>query len=282
MPQDQTNLFGLKKTFRAASRQHRGMRFLAVYLGMAILVGFLALVSLAPQVSEKLGTLSVKKQLQESQAATNINPQGPCKPYGDVNLDTKVNTVDAQLILRNVAGLTTFTEVQKQNADVDANGKVTSVDSLLIQRYISGLITTFPVCSKVVLPSTPVPPATPSNLTVSVSCNYGKPQLTFSWRDNATNETAYYIDINTRAWTSESSPAPWGHQTLAQNSTNFVWNALTPIQITTGDAIIPANNSTYYWRVRSYSANTGLYSPSVYPANSLVPPGTPVKTSTCS
>ncbi|MBI4038010.1 hypothetical protein HY382_03125 [Candidatus Curtissbacteria bacterium] len=149
MPQDQTDLFGLKKTFKAASNQHRGMRFLAVYLGLAFLVGFLGLVSLAPQVGEKLGTLSVKKQTQESQA-TYFNPKGPCYPYGDVNYDGLVNATDSQQILKVVAGTIQFKSDPKY-ADVDADGKVTSVDALLIQRYIAGLITTkpeWPVCRK--------------------------------------------------------------------------------------------------------------------------------------
>lgn len=61
--------FGIKKTLHDASKQDQGTRFLTVYVGIGFIVAFLAIVSLAPQVGEKLGTLSVKKQTQESHAA---------------------------------------------------------------------------------------------------------------------------------------------------------------------------------------------------------------------
>lgn len=44
-------------------------KYLSVYLGLAVIVVFLATVSLVPQVSQKLGSLQAKKQTQQSQAA---------------------------------------------------------------------------------------------------------------------------------------------------------------------------------------------------------------------
>lgn len=73
MPNDPTDLFGFKKTLKAASRQNRGMRFLAVYIGLAVFVAILGVISLAPQLGNRLGTLSVKKQSQQSEAATTTN-----------------------------------------------------------------------------------------------------------------------------------------------------------------------------------------------------------------
>lgn len=56
------------------SRLKRGIKkdnpskFLAVYLGLSLVIVFLVAVSLAPQLSQKLGTLQTKKQTQQSQA----------------------------------------------------------------------------------------------------------------------------------------------------------------------------------------------------------------------
>ena len=47
---------------------------MTLYIGAASLLVFLALVSLAPQVGERLGALSVKKQTQESLAAALQSP----------------------------------------------------------------------------------------------------------------------------------------------------------------------------------------------------------------
>lgn len=43
-------------------------RFIAVYLGVGVIISFLFLASLAPQLGEKFGTLSVQKKSQESRA----------------------------------------------------------------------------------------------------------------------------------------------------------------------------------------------------------------------
>jgi hypothetical protein len=96
----------------------------------------------------------------------------PCDGYGDVDFDGYVTSVDANFILRYVAGLTNFTSEQKRRADVNGNGEIESVDALLILRYVADLTKTFNVCST-------LPPSAPSatGTVTSGTCNF---QATFS------------------------------------------------------------------------------------------------------
>jgi len=128
-------------------------KLLAVYIGIGIIIGFLVLLSLAPQVGQRLGFLSQKKQAQESQAAYKI-PMGPCYPYGDVNFDRVVNIADVNLVKKDSLRLTFE---QKMRADVDADGKVTSTDAEIILKYHSGQLSSFPVCLKT--KASPIPTA---------------------------------------------------------------------------------------------------------------------------
>jgi len=136
-------------------------RFIAVYLGAGVIIAFLFLASLAPQIGEKLGTLSVKKQTQKSEAATPSKPrpttvnaiQGSCplstdpsKYYGDIVAPFgRIDNNDSQSILRIVAGLPNdqvtpqraYNETEKQLADVDGKGGVTSADALHVLKLIS-------------------------------------------------------------------------------------------------------------------------------------------------
>ncbi len=88
--------------------------------------------------------------------ATGLSPQGPCYPLGDVNVDGKVDSVDALLILRYVAALPITGTFNQQNGDVNRDGKTDSVDALLIQRYITGLDTTFTGCTTSTPTTSPV------------------------------------------------------------------------------------------------------------------------------
>lgn len=152
MPSD-NNLdpFGLRRAAEAARRGPNHIKFLFLFVGTGIVMSFLVLVSLAPQIGDKLGTLSAQKKYQQTQAALNIKPQGPCLPYGDVNYDRLVNSTDSRQILQVVAGQLQFKSDPKY-ADVDADGTVTSKDALLIQRYLAGLISRFPACPKTSIP----------------------------------------------------------------------------------------------------------------------------------
>ena len=118
-------------------------QFLSLFVGLALILSFLALASLAPQVGNQFGSLSTKKQ---SQTALAVSTPPPCDGYGDVDLDGDVDMVDGIKISRFVAELETPTQEQRRRADVDADGQITMVDYLKISRYVAGLDLTFPVC----------------------------------------------------------------------------------------------------------------------------------------
>lgn len=61
------------------------------------------------------------------------------KIQGDANLDGKLSVIDAKLILKNVANLTTFSEEQTLAADMNGDGKITVVDAKRILKIIAGL-----------------------------------------------------------------------------------------------------------------------------------------------
>lgn len=66
--------------------------------------------------------------------------------YGDVNMNGKVDSFDATLILRQVAEKSNLAEeYQKKVALVSGRGELTSFDATLILRYIVGKIDSFPV-----------------------------------------------------------------------------------------------------------------------------------------
>ncbi len=64
--------------------------------------------------------------------------------YGDVNLDFKVNVLDATEIQRYKALLVQIFDEQIVNADVDDDGVVSIMDATEIQRYAAHIITEFP------------------------------------------------------------------------------------------------------------------------------------------
>ncbi len=65
--------------------------------------------------------------------------------YGDVNLDGKVNAMDATLVARSAVGTYTLSEAGKLNADVNGDGRINAMDATLIARYAVKYITVFPV-----------------------------------------------------------------------------------------------------------------------------------------
>ncbi len=142
------------------------------------------------------------------------------------------------------------------------------------------------------------PAANPSSPTVTITCPSGLPALQFSWTDNATNDTEYYVDINGAAWTGASSPSPWGVKTLAGNgattgAASWTWSSTAPVDtggdtdpVTVGNQLTPQANKTYWWRViaRNNSTSPALFSSHVYPnggTGTTVWPGTQV-TPSCS
>lgn len=63
---------------------------------------------------------------------------------GDVDENGKVNTIDAQAILRYSAKMINFTNTQLDLGDVDGNGKVNTIDAQTVLRYAAKLISSFP------------------------------------------------------------------------------------------------------------------------------------------
>ena len=68
--------------------------------------------------------------------------------FGDINLDGKVNTIDANYARRYAAGLLTLDERQKLAADVSGDGEINVMDSSLIRRYVVKYIDSFPAENK--------------------------------------------------------------------------------------------------------------------------------------
>ncbi len=65
--------------------------------------------------------------------------------YGDVDLNGKVEVLDATLIQKAVASLITLTDEQIKNGIVSGGDKLTVLDATYIQKKIANLIDTFPV-----------------------------------------------------------------------------------------------------------------------------------------
>ena len=57
---------------------------------------------------------------------------------GDINTDTKINAIDAKLILQHASGSRTLTTEQMAAADVNNDGQVNAVDAKWILQYASG------------------------------------------------------------------------------------------------------------------------------------------------
>jgi len=64
-------------------------------------------------------------------------------PYGDVNGDGLINTIDARLVLQHIVGKAVLGEDAKAAADVNRDGAVNTVDARLILQKIVGKITDF-------------------------------------------------------------------------------------------------------------------------------------------
>jgi hypothetical protein len=73
-------------------------------------------------------------------------PTARPSPQGDVNCDGNIDTVDALIILRDVAGLTHGGQCLG-SADVDCNGDIDSVDALIVLRFVAGLSRLSGACS---------------------------------------------------------------------------------------------------------------------------------------
>lgn len=66
-------------------------------------------------------------------------------PYtlGDVNMDGKIDVIDASVILRYAANLDTLTDTQKAAADVNRDNTIDVIDASAVLRYAANLIDSF-------------------------------------------------------------------------------------------------------------------------------------------
>ncbi|KKR50889.1 MAG: hypothetical protein UT84_C0005G0035 [Candidatus Curtissbacteria bacterium GW2011_GWA1_40_16] len=130
------------------------------------------------------------------------------------------------------------------------------------------------------------PPADPSNLVITSSCNAatGLPEITFRWQDNSNIEQGFWMDVSHDAFTGPSSttvsPSVWGVKGITRSGADvggtggtvqFIWRGAPPPPPpptsntdgaldsgnanTTGNLLVPDRGVTYYWRVKAYSAD---------------------------
>lgn len=57
---------------------------------------------------------------------------------GDVDMDGRINSIDALTVLRNAVGMQEFEDYEIFLADTSKDNKITAIDALLIQRYVAG------------------------------------------------------------------------------------------------------------------------------------------------
>ena len=63
---------------------------------------------------------------------------------GDVNLDGRVDIIDAVLLNKTCAGVVSLTDAAKKNADCDCDGEVGNNDAVSLMRFLVHLISTLP------------------------------------------------------------------------------------------------------------------------------------------
>lgn len=79
-------------------------------------------------------------------AATSTVTATPDVPgNGDVNKDGNVDSIDAELILQDEAGLLQLSERERANADVNQDGVMDSRDASLVLQHTAGLFPNLPV-----------------------------------------------------------------------------------------------------------------------------------------
>ncbi len=86
---------------------------------------------------EELASIKILK-IQYSEKVENFS-------LADINLDGKVDVMDAYCIRLVIAKLHKPTEQQILLGDVDLDGKITAIDANIIRKYILGIITEIPV-----------------------------------------------------------------------------------------------------------------------------------------
>lgn len=68
----------------------------------------------------------------------------PASLYGDVNLDGRVDIIDAVMLNKAAANTVQLSEQQRSNADCDANQEVDSNDAVVLLKFLVSIIKTLP------------------------------------------------------------------------------------------------------------------------------------------
>ena len=80
----------------------------------------------------------------ESETTTTTTDADTDTNYGDVNLDGKVDLVDAITINKYLAGQITLSEQATKNADVNADGSLGDGDSTILMQFVLMMIPNLP------------------------------------------------------------------------------------------------------------------------------------------
>ena len=149
-----------KITITANSKNKAYIAFFASYISKTGAIdyaeGWEKQVIIEPGISQSFEIPKNAKYLyilNNNAAGNNLIPESVIFGYknlvfGDINLDGKVNTIDANYARRYAAGLLTLDERQKLAADVSGDGEINVMDSSLIRRYVVKYIDVFPAEEK--------------------------------------------------------------------------------------------------------------------------------------
>ena len=120
---------GYFENFKYRLKGDYRVKFVSLYYGIAILILFLFLVSLAPQIGERLGLISQKKQSQQSLAKEKDESPGQPKQ----KITPGVKAVSPQLIEKQKISESKESPVSEEKTPAkvtaDLNGKVVDAQS---------------------------------------------------------------------------------------------------------------------------------------------------------
>jgi len=98
--------------------------------------------------TESVTTNSDETTATTSSSETTTTTKGgdvtPASLYGDVNLDGRVDIIDAVMLNKAAANTVQLSEQQRSNADCDANNEVDSNDAVVLLKFLVSIIKTLP------------------------------------------------------------------------------------------------------------------------------------------
>ena len=75
----------------------------------------------------------------DNSTSENVKQKSNVNVYGDANVDGKINSTDASVIMQYVEGMKSLGKQELKNSDVNGDGKVNLVDARLIQEFVVGM-----------------------------------------------------------------------------------------------------------------------------------------------